>query len=402
MTRNINLPLVQPHLSQPGGRLWSIDVLRGAVIVLMALDHVRLFWASTPFAPTDLSQTTPAWFFARWITHFCAPVFIFLAGTSAYLYYSKAGPEKLRRFLFSRGLWLLFTELAVISPSILFAWPGRAGFLILQVIWAIGWGMIALGLLSWLPKRLILAIGIAMVAGHNLLDGVGPEAWGSLGWLWKIFHEGESWIAITDSFGLLAVYPLIPWIGVMALGYCLGEVMCREAARRRQFLGIAGLALIEVFFLLRFINHYGDPNPWDFQGRGFTFTVLSFLNTTKYPPSLLYLCMTLGPALLLLYALEGVENRLAAFFRTFGRAPFFFYVLHFAVIHFFAHLWHYFRYGQWFSFITTSKELWPEDYAPGLLLMYGVWIAVIAGFYYLCRWYGCFKFSRKEWWWKYL
>ncbi|MCO6480223.1 MAG: DUF1624 domain-containing protein [Phaeodactylibacter sp.] len=402
MTRDLHLPAIQQHLSPKRGRLWSLDVLRGAVIVLMALDHVRLFWANTPFAPTDLSLTTPGWFFARWITHFCAPVFIFLAGTSAYLYARKAGPEALRRFLFSRGLWLLFVELAVISPSLVFGWPPAAGFFVLQVIWAIGWGMVVLGLLSYLPKRLILAFGVVLVAGHNLLDGVGPEAWGRLGWLWKILHMGESWIAITDNVGLLVVYPLVPWVGVMALGYCLGEVMSWERARRRQFLGIAGLGLIEAFFLLRFINFYGDPSPWDFQSRGLAYTALSFLNTTKYPPSLLYFCMTMGPALLLLYALDGVQNKAAAFLRTFGRVPFFFYVVHFAVINFFAHLWHYFRYGRWFSFLTTPKESWPADYVPSLLLMYGVWAVVVIGFYCLCRWYGEVKFSRKEWWWKYL
>jgi len=402
MTRDITLPLIQQAPAAKAGRLWSLDVLRGAAIVLMALDHVRLFWAGTPFSPTDLSLTTTGWFFTRWITHFCAPIFIFLAGTSACLYYRKAGLKQLRRFLFRRGLWLLFIELAAISPSILFAWPGKAGFLVLQVIWVIGWGMVALGLLSYLPRRLILALSIALIAGHNLLDGLAPEAWGSLGWLWKILHVGESWIAIGGSFSLFVVYPLLPWVGVMALGYCFGEVMSWDVVRRRQFLLVAGLGLIEAFILLRFMNAYGEPSPWDFQSRGLGYTLLSFLNVTKYPPSLLYLCMTLGPAMLLLYALEGVRNKPAAFLRTFGRVPFFFYVLHFAAINFFAHLWHYFRYGHWFNFVTTPQDQWPADYVPSLLLLYGVWVAVAISFYYLCRWYGKFKFSRKEWWWKYL
>ena len=401
MTKDFKLPAAAAPAAQ-SGRLWSIDVLRGGAVVLMALDHVRHFWADTPFAPTDLDLTTPAWFFTRWITHFCAPVFVFLAGTSAFLYGRKAGMEKLRRFLFSRGLWLLFIELAVISPSILFAWPGKAGFLILQVIWAIGWGMIVLGLLSYLPRRLILFLSITLVAGHNLLDGVAPQDWGSLSWLWTILHIGEGWVAVTESFGLLSVYPLIPWIGVMSLGYCSGAVMAWEPVRRRQFLLVAGLGLVEAFVLFRFINAYGDPNPWDFQSRGLNYTLMSFLNTTKYPPSLLYLCMTLGPALLLLCALEGTQNKAASFFRTFGRVPFFFYTLHFAVINFFAHLWHYFRYGQWFNFITTPKAQWPADYEPNLGLMYGVWAVVILGFYFLCRWYGSFRFGRKEWWWRYL
>ncbi len=402
MTKDYTVAALPGKPADKKERLWSLDVLRGAVIVLMALDHVRLFWAGTAFSPTDIEATSSGWFFARWITHFCAPAFVFLAGTSAFLFYQKAGIFALRHFLLTRGIWLIFIELAVITPSLLFDWPWNTGFFILQAIWAIGWGMIALCLWSYLPKRLIFFISVGLIAGHNLLDGISPDSWGQWGWLWKLLHMGESWVPLTDSLSLFAVYPLIPWVGVMALGYCFGEVMSREREGRRQFLLWAGIGLIEAFIIIRFTNLYGDPHPWDFQARGEAFTILSFLNTTKYPPSFLYLCMTLGPAMLCLYFLDGVKDKVAAFFRVFGRVPFFFYVIHFSVINLFAHLWHYFRYGQWFNFLTIPAEQWPVGYEPSLSLMYGVWAIVIAIFYYLCRWYGDFKFRRKEWVWKYL
>ena len=329
----------QPDLTVTRVRIASVDLLRGLVIIIMALDHVRDYFSLTAFAPTDLSETSTAFFFTRWITHFCAPVFIFLSGTSAWLYRSNRGVSdaELSRFLISRGLWLVFLEITAIS----FFWQFAYQVMILQVIWAIGVSMIALGLLVFLPRKIILTIGLAMVLLHNgMLDGVQPAQFGSYYWLWNLLHvSGFIPFEGMPIQGVYLGYPVIPWIGVMAIGYCLGPLLERPAEQRDRQLLIIGLAVTVLFLVLRFFNLYGEPGlspadaVWQDHGRGAWFAVLSFLNTTKYPPSLLFLCMTLGPAIVLLSVLERWRGKVAGIVTIYGRVPFLFYVLHIPIIH---------------------------------------------------------------------
>ena len=382
-------------------RLSSLDVLRGFIIVLMALDHIRDFFGQAPFQPEDLSQTWPALFFTRWITHLCAPLFVFLAGVSAWLYGNKVQDvNKLSRFLLTRGFWFIILEFAVVNLSLMFAWPWDKGFVFVQVLWAIGVSMVVLSGLVYLPVRWIAGIGIVMVLGHNLLDGVPPEAWGGFGWLWKVLHVGGSWIPFNESqsFGLVVAYPMIPWIGVMALGYVFGPVMRWEAPRRQRLLAKLGIGLILFFIALRATNWYGDLRDWAPQERGIVYSLLSFLNATKYPPSLLYLCMTVGPGLLLLLLFERWKGPVTSFLRVFGQVPFFFYLIHFSMIHVLSKLY----YGWDVDFFFGSQEKWPPGYTPNLGLVYTVWFLFIGAMYFVCRWYGRYKFSHDHWWLKYI
>lgn len=389
--------------TQTSTRLSSLDVLRGFIIVLMALDHLRDFFGAAPFQPENLAQTTPAWFFTRWITHFCAPVFIFYAGTSAWLYGRKVNnPNLLSRFLLTRGLWLVVLEFLAINLSLMFDWPWNEGFLLAMVLWALGISMIVLAGLVRLPLRWMAAIGFLLVAGHNLLDGIPPDSLGSWSWLWKVLHVGGSFIPLYGMFGLLIAYPLIPWIGVMALGYVFGQVMQWEAPRRQRLLGQLGLGLILFFITLRATNWYGDLNDWAPQARGGVYSFLSFLNVTKYPPSLLFLCMTLGPSFLLLLFFERSQGPVLRFFQVFGQVPFFFYLLHFPLAHGLSRLYFYVVHGWQVDFISNPPAKWPAAYVPNLALVYIVWFLFIGGMYFVCRWYGKYKFSHDYWWLKYV
>lgn len=317
----------------PRPRLDSIDLLRGLVMVLMALDHVKMSF-STWFPATDLTKTTPAYFLTRWITHFCAPVFVFLAGTGAYLAGSRGQTRRqLSWFLLSRGLWLVILEWTVIR----FAWTLNVNYhnTMAQVIWAIGWSMVALSGLVFLPTSIITVFGVAMIAAHNALDGLHAADWGRFGWLWRFLHEdGE--VTWAPGRTIYAAYPLIPWIGVMAAGYGFGALMRQPTHRRRLLLFALGIALSLAFLALRYSNRYGDkpassigrPGPWSVQ-KDWLFTVFSFVNCQKYPPSLCFLLMTLGPAILALVLFDRPAGPVGRFFIIFGRVPLFFYVLHF-------------------------------------------------------------------------
>lgn len=380
-------------------RLSSLDILRGFIVILMALDHIRDFFGPTPFQPEDLSKTYPALFFTRWITHLCAPVFVFLAGTSAWLYGNKVNDKRaLSRFLLTRGLWLVLLEFLVTNLSMMFDWPWNKGFLLAMVLWAIGISMIVLAGLVHLSMRWILGIGLVLIAGHNLLDGIAPEAWGSFAWLWKVLHVGGSFILLNAQppFGLVIAYPLIPWIGVIALGYAFGPVMRWEPARRQQFLVQAGIGMIVFFIVLRATNIYGDVRDWAPQERGFMYSALSFINASKYPPSLLYLCMTLGPGALLLLLFERWKGILPSFFQVFGQVPFFFYLIHFSFVHMLSR----FYYG-WENDMLFNSGATP-GYVPDLKVVYAVWAIVIGVMYFVCRWYGKYKFSHNYWWLKYI
>jgi uncharacterized membrane protein len=377
-------------------RIVSIDLLRGLVMVLMALDHTRDFFAGGSFNPRDVAE--PALFLTRWITHFCAPTFIFLAGISAFLYGAQGrSTGEVSRFLFTRGLWLVLMEFTVVRLGWTFSF--HFDHLVTQVIFAIGASMIALAALVRLPRWAIAAVGVAMIAGHNLLDPIKAAEFGAYAPLWNLLHQPGQ--AAVGGIKLFALYPLIPWIGVMAAGYALGPVFKLDRDSRRRWLVGLGAAVTVGFFVLRILNVYGDPTPWSAQD-SFLATALSFLNVEKYPPSLLYLAMTLGPALLLLAAFEEARGRLAAWITIFGRVPFFYYVAHIFLIHALALL---------FAWVTIGNIAWlfggggmgkPAGYGLGLPGIYAVWLAVVAMMFPLCRWFAAVKRHGRGWWWSYV
>ena len=378
-------------------RIDSIDLLRGVIMLLMALDHTRDFFG--PGGMDVRNVADPGLFLTRWITHFCAPLFIFLAGTSACLYGTRDRTVgEVSRFLLTRGLWLIVIEFTVVRLGWTFSVDLE--FFAAQVIWALGACMVALAGLVYLPRWAIAAVALAMIGGHNLLDGIRAEQLGAASWLWTILHERGLLQLGTDT-KLYVLYPLVPWIGVMAAGYALGPVFkLAPAARRRWLLGL-GAFTSAGFIVLRALNVYGDPAPWVAQDNGLA-TLLSFLNCEKYPPSLLYLAMTLGPGLLLLAAFEHARGWLADAITTYGRVPFFYYVLHIFVIHALAVA---------FAWLTVGHAAWlfggppiakPPNYGLSLPGVYLVWLLVILVLYPACRWFSSIKQRRREWWWSYL
>jgi uncharacterized membrane protein len=391
------------QLTVSRNRIQSIDLLRGLVMVIMALDHVRDYFHSQAFTddPTNMATTTPWLFFTRWITHFCAPVFVFLSGTSAFLMGQKRTKKQLSNFLITRGLWLVFVELFIIT----LAWTFNPlyNFFILQVIWAIGISMIILGLLIWFPFQVIFIYGLIIAFGHNLLDY--PEATrnGQVGLWWNIIHHGFFYpVSFGKDHTALIIYAFLPWSGLMALGYCIGAWFKNSVGPdvRIQRLMILGFAVTVLFIILRFINSYGDPHAWSQQPRGAVYTFLSFLNVTKYPPSLMYLCMTIGPALLFLALTEKWQSKSGDFFITFGRVPFFYYVIHLFLIHVFCVV-AFFATGYTTSQIVTPKFPFffrPPPFGFNLWVVYGVWIAVVIILYPLCKWYNRYKATHSQWW----
>jgi uncharacterized membrane protein len=384
-------------------RLESIDLLRGIVMIIMALDHVRDFFMPTNFAPTDLDQTWAALFFTRWITHFCAPVFVFLAGTSAYLMWAKGkSPAALSKFLLTRGIWLVFLEITVVR----FGWLLNLNFqdTTLQVIWAIGWSMVTLAALVHLPLWLIATFGFANVFLHNLLDKVVVDNPGLTKVLWTILHK-EGSIDLSANTHFYVAYPLIPWIGVIALGYVFGQVFSQSATDRYKTLLYIGLATIATFVILRFTNLYGDPDSWEVQKNGL-YTFLSFINCAKYPPSLLYLLMTLGPAITLLAFLERPLGAITTPFITFGRVPLFYYILHLPLIRGLAFINGYWQLGhfQWklLPWEAPANIPIPPEYGYNLPGVYIVWISIILILWPGCRWFAAVKQRSRNPWLSYL
>jgi uncharacterized membrane protein len=383
-------------------------MLRGLVMVIMALDHVRDFFSDAQsFDPTDLTHTNAALFLTRWITHFCAPVFVFLAGTGAFLSTSRGKTiPALARFLLSRGLWLVALDLFVVHT---FGWWFNVDYHLLygDVLWALGWSMVALAGLVFLPTWSIVAVGLAIVALHNLFDATRADSLGSARWLWAILHSGDVLEPFPDVH-FIPGYPILPWIGVMAAGYGCGAVLLRPQDERRKWLLRAGVGLVFAFIAIRASNVYGDPHPWATQ-ETWLFTVFSFVNVEKYPPSFLYLLMTLGPALAALALFERVSPPLGRFFITLGRVPLFYYLLHLVVIHALAVAFAYARYGRadWMFRnpplpITSSVLPFPEGYGYRLVTVYAVWVSVVVGLYPLCRWFANVKGRRREVWLSYL
>ena len=378
-------------------------------MMLMAVDHIRDFIARSAmqFSPTDLTRTTAAIFFTRWITHFCAPVFFLTAGIGVYLWRRRAGHSKpeLSRFLVTRGLWLIFLELTVLRVVMFSQVEYRGSLVILLILWAIGASMITLAALIYLPLRVLAVVSIPIVALHNLLDPISAERFGRAAWIWDILHQQG--LFSVRGINFLTAYPVLPWIGVMAGGYCLGTVFSWEAARRRRFLIRLGTAMTIAFVVLRAINIYGDPRPWH-QQPSTLFTLLSFLNTTKYPPSLDFLLMTLGPAIIVLALLERLRFSPDNPLIVFGRVPFFYYALHLAVAHLVAIGLNFVRYGR-APFLLMAPpsmggdaKLFPPNYGYPLWTVYVVWIAVLLLLYPMCRWFARLKHRRHDWWLSYL
>ena len=376
-------------------RLDSIDLLRGLVMILMALDHTRDFFTNAHFDPTDLSQTTAALFLTRWVTHFCAPVFTFLAGTGAYLAAARGKTRpQLSRFLLTRGLWLIVLESTVVWFGITFRFDGH--FIPASVLWALGWGMIVLAGLVHLPLPVIAAFAGATIAGHNLFDAVRPDQLGPLGPLWAVLHTRGP-LPLTPSVTMFVHYPLVPWIGVMAAGYVFGAVFLLDRPRRRTTMLGLGASLILLFVALRATNFYGDPHPWA-PRQDALFTVLSFLNCQKYPPSLLYLLMTLGPALLVLPVFEHSLGRLGRPLLMFGRVPLFFYLLQWYAAHLLAVVVNA-ALGRPASWLLGGAP-WdaPEGSGYSLGVVYLMWIVVLVLLYPPCRWFAALKRRRRDAW----
>lgn len=386
-------------------RIESIDLLRGIVMIIMALDHVRDYFHAAAFVsnPTNMETTTVVLFFTRFITHYCAPVFIFLAGTSAFLYGSKKTKPELFKFLITRGLWLIVLELTVMS----FLWwfDLTFSFFNFQVIWAIGVCMIFLSLLIYLPKKVVLAFGLLLVFGHNLLDGITMEGTSPLAILWYVFHQ-SSFFQIGDTW-FSFLYPVLPWIGVISLGYVFGTLYTKDfdVSLRKKWLSGLGFGAIGLFILLRAANVYGDLVPWAEQ-KNLVFTMLSFLNVTKYPPSLLFLLVTLGPAFLFLRYSENIKNKLTDFALVFGRVPLFYYVLHVLFVHVLAMVGIAITGGDWKLMLLTMEKFMDgslANYGYSLGVVYLVWIGIVLLLYPLCNWYMKYKAkNRDKWWLKYL
>jgi uncharacterized membrane protein len=390
----------------PAPRLASVDVLRGLVMVLMALDHTRDFMTNLRFAPEDLTHTYGALFFTRFVTHYCAPVFSFLAGTGAYLS-TRRGKSRtqLSRFFVTRGLWLVLLELTIVD----FSWgfkPWAHG----GVIWILGWSMVVMAAMIWLPLQWIAALGVGMIVGHNLLDRINPAVFGKLSWVWILLRTPGS-IPITANFAFSVRYVLIPWVGVMAAGFAFGKLLVRPD--RRKWILTIGFSATLLFFVLRGINLYGNgiaglpfgyprsAGPWTVQP-ALSLTVISFFNTLKYPPSLDYLLMTLGPSLILLGLLDGAkaERGMGRVLLVFGRVPLFYYVLHLYLLHVIAIMASLtFHQPVWHDTVIADHVQRPLGYGHGLAFIYVMWIMAVGMLYLPCRWFMEFRSRHRDWNW---
>jgi len=406
-------------------RVDSVDLLRGIIMVIMMLDHTRDYIHSGAllFDPLDLSKTTVWLFFTRWITHFCAPLFVFLAGTGAYLQLARGkSKNELSRFLITRGLWLIILEVTVVRLLVTFSVDPKLLFF-LQVIWVIGVSMIVLAALIHLPLKVVAAFGLAMIALHNLLDrypatpwrgpGTPVPGWGAK--LWMVMHQ-QAFFPVGSTFPspvIAVLYPLIPWIGVMAVGYSFGALYQMDKERRRKLLLSIGVACVILFCLIRAWDVYGEPQHWHKQ-RNIVFTILSFINTTKYPPSLDFLLMTLGPGIVALYLFEPARAAITTgtqsigawarqFFVTFGRVPLFFYMLQWFTAHIIALVLN-ISFGKPWKWLVKTPVDW--QYQPGmgfnLIVVYLCWITGVLLLYPLCKWFAGIKARRRDWWLSYL
>lgn len=380
-------------------RIESIDLLRGIVIIIMSLDHVRDYFHADAYLydPTDLSKTTPLIFATRWITHLCAPVFVLLAGTSAHISGARKSRQELSAFLFKRGLWLIFLEFFLIS----FGWTFNPAYpvFILQVIWAIGLSMVAMSLLIYLPLRLILLISILFIGAHNFLDGLHVYGNNMPAFLWAVLHERGMFTA--GPFSFLVGYPLLPWLGMMGAGYCLGVLYAPgyDPVKRKRSLIYLGWGAIALFIVVRFTNVYGDPVHWAVQ-KNVSYTFLSFLNVSKYPPSFLYTMVTLGPAFLFLAYAEKPLIGFTEKIIVYGRVPMFYYIIHIFFIHLLGMVGAAISGRSWSdmvlgaAWVTDNRQL--QGYGFSLLVVYVLWALVVIVLYPLCKWYDDYKTGHRE------
>jgi uncharacterized membrane protein len=394
------------------GRIDAIDILRGLVMVIMALDHTRDYFSHLRFEPENLARTWAALFFTRWITHFCAPLFFFLAGTGAFFYGRRRTASELSRFLWTRGLWLIVIEFTVVG----FAWAFQYPFGIFGVIWALGASMVLMAALVRLPVRWLAALSVLVIVMHDLFDHIRPAQFGSLGWVWKLLHV-RGFLQMPFNIPEFVLFPIIPWVAVMGAGYAFGTIFALEPEQRQKITLRLGMVLTLAFILLRATNIYGNPpaglggvsqGDWYIQPT-IEKTVILFFDVEKYPPSLQYLLMTLGPSLLLLswldkrssrHARSGVESALLIY----GRVPLFFYVLHIYLIHalavamalLFHQPFHWLLQGAFFL-----NDI-PFGYGHNLPFIYLMWITAVAVLYLPCRWWADLKKRRKDWWLSYL
>jgi uncharacterized membrane protein len=382
-------------------RIHSIDILRGIVMIIMALDHTRDFFHETAFTadPLDVATTTPALYFTRWITHFCAPTFVFLSGVSAYLSSKNKARSDASVFMIKRGIWLIFIEVAVITLGLTF--NPLYNLIVWQVIWAIGWSMIFLGILMRFSFNTVLVAGVILFFGHNLLDYATLPQTGLAGNLLKVFLTNSfTTLQISPDRFILVIYAILPWTGIMLLGYCAGYWYRKEfsAIKRKQLLLVTGSLLIVLFIILRITNVYGNPTDWDGSD------LFTFLNTSKYPPSLQYSSMTLGPALILLALLENIKAKWTKVVSVYGRVPFFYYVLHFYLIHTLLVVL-FFATGHTSSQIVDPQTPFlfrPALFGYNLWIVYGIWLCIVFALYFPCRWFNRYKETHTQWWLRYL
>jgi len=385
-----------------GTRIQSIDLLRGLIMIIMALDHVRDYFHAGAFVfdPTDVTKTTVILYFTRWITHFCAPIFVLLAGTSAFISGQRKTKKELALFLVKRGIWLIILEETLVN----FEWFFNIhfNFFIFGVIWVLGLCMIFLAGLIFLPQKVILAIGLIMVFGHNLLDNTHFNGADTMGFLWGALHERK--VFALGGIHIGEAYHLIPWLGVMALGYCLGSLFAKgyDPVKRKKILLTLGISSWVLFVVIRGINGYGNLHPWTEQPSP-VMTLLSFLNISKYPPSLDYLLVTEGFAFVFLALTEHISNGLTKFISVYGRVPMFYYLLHIPLIHLLSMLAAVLTGYRWTdmtgftSWINGMPNL--RGYGFSLGIVYLVWIFVVLALFPACKKYDHYKLTHKDKWW---
>ncbi|MCR5890002.1 heparan-alpha-glucosaminide N-acetyltransferase domain-containing protein [Hymenobacter sp. J193] len=378
-------------------RVQAIDVVRGIVMVIMALDHIREFWSPMAVRAEDVAHASAALFLTRWVTHFCAPTFVFLSGVSIWLSAQKHSSRAYTsRFLLSRGLWLILVEVVLIS----FVLQWQYNLVLLEVIWAIGGSMVLLAALLWLPRAVLAVLAVVIMAGHDALPVIQPITAANAGW--ALLHNPPFVLPVGGLPPLLVAYSVGPWLGVLLAGYVLGPWFALPLPVRNRRLRQLGVLALGLFGVLRATNWYGDPAPWSAQPRGVGYSVLSFLNVTKYPPSLLFVCLTLGVALLLLSVTEQATSRPARWVRTFGQVPLFYFIGHLALVSGAALGWTRLAFGQPVNFSFAAVNQWPAAYQPSLWRAYGVWVLVVLVLYWPCRWYGAYKRRHTYWWLSYL
>ena len=386
-------------------RFDAIDLLRGLVMIIMALDHTRDYFHKTAWTddPLNLATTTPYLYFTRWITHFCAPVFVFLAGTSAFFQSGRKSTKELSLFLIKRGLWLIFVEIIIMNFA--FTFDIHFEVIALQTIWAIGISMIILGLMIWLPFTAILIIGSVIVLGHNALDFLEKGRTASPGWWYDLIHHFGLY-PLWANHNLMILYPFLSWAGLMMLGYCFGKLYTKfeGRARKKMLIGL-GLGLLVLFAIVRATNLYGDPDPWSNQ-KNSLYSFFSFMKVHKYPPSLLYMCATIGPALIFLALTENSRNGLTRFITVYGRVPFFYYILHFFLLHLLSSIFFLLRGHSFAEGLKDTPGFLPKFVAPtegySLFIVYVIWLAVVISLYPLCKWFSDYKQRHKDWWLSYL